>query len=95
MFDAEMSKFPRKYLIDLYFDTEDTAREPLFDTMTLNDDICNKSSSKVKFNGRFGKLFQFCVQNCPWMLNLVKYEGRYDEKTKGEKKTIGQNSVKL
>ena len=29
------------------------------------------------------------------MLNLVKYEGRYDEKTKGKEKTVGQNSVKL
>ena len=29
------------------------------------------------------------------MLNLVKYEGRYDDKTKGKEKTVGQNSVKL
>ena len=36
------------------------------------------SASNLKSNARFGKLVQFCVQNCPWKLNLVKIEGSYE-----------------
>ena len=49
-----------------------TVRGQLFDTIALNDDCGIKSSSNLKSNDIFGKLIQFCVQNCPWMLNLMK-----------------------
>ena len=55
-----------------------TVRGQLFDTIALNDDISIKSSSNLKSNDIFGKLIQFCVQNCPWKLNLIKNEGSYE-----------------
>ena len=55
-----------------------TVREQLFDTIALNDDISIKSSSNLQSNARFGKLIQFCVQKCPWKLNLIKNEGSYE-----------------
>ena len=46
--------------------------------MTSNGDICIKSSSKVKINGRFGKLIQFYIRNYPWKSNLMKNHGIYE-----------------
>ena len=34
--------------------------------------------SNLKSNSRFGQLIEFYVQKCPWMLNLVKYDGSYE-----------------
>ena len=34
--------------------------------------------SNLNSNYIFGQLVKFCVQNCPWMLNLVKNEGSYE-----------------
>ena len=34
--------------------------------------------SNLNSNGIFGQLVKFCVQNCPWMLNLIKNEGSYE-----------------
>ena len=49
-----------------------TVRLPINVPITLNDDISIKSSSNLKSNDIFGKLIQFCVQKCPWMLILMK-----------------------
>ena len=46
--------------------------------IALNDDYSIKYSSNLKSNDRFWKLIQFCVQNCPWKLNLMKIEGSYE-----------------
>ena len=55
-----------------------TVRETLFGTMTSNGDFCINSSSKVKINGRFGKLIQFYIQNYPWKSYLMKNHGIYE-----------------
>ena len=34
--------------------------------------------SNLKSDSRFGQLIEFYVQNCPWMLNLVTYDGSYE-----------------
>ena len=34
--------------------------------------------SNLNSNDIFGQLVKFCVQNCPWMLNLVTYDGSYE-----------------
>ena len=55
-----------------------TVLETLFGTIALNDHISLKYSSNLKSKGRFEQLVQFCVQNCPWKLNLMKNEGSYE-----------------
>ena len=34
--------------------------------------------SNLKSNSTFGQLIKFYVEKCPWMLNLVKYDGSYE-----------------
>ena len=46
-----------------------TVRKELFCTFTKDDHFSIKTWSNLKSKGSFGKLIQFCVQNCPWKLD--------------------------
>ena len=57
--------------LELYTDIP-TVRKTLFCTLCLDCHFSIKTWPNLNSNGSFEQLRQFCVQNCPWKLNLVK-----------------------
>ena len=55
-----------------------TVREVLYAPMTSSDDFSINTWPNLNFKDNFEQLRQFCVQNCPWKLNLMKIGGSYE-----------------